>query len=380
MDCSGIRSSPADKRWKQVSDEGGADPAGASASLAAIGRYAGAEVQRAAEKLMSSLPADLSALGENEVARHLHWLISAGCGVAVPIDEQGAVTVVRRRTLESLRAELVRVWTGDPPESTTIVGVLTMLERAREACTPALDQGFSAELADRGGLDLTVEVAHDMRSPLTSILFLSEILHRGQSGPLNDVQKKQIGIIYSAGLGLVGMASDMIEMARAGNRPATRSASPFSVNEILDSIHDLVSPTAEEKGLELRIRRLETEHRIGYPLVLSRVLLNLATNALKFTHKGYVELSARPCGGSRVEFAVRDTGPGISPDARETLYQPFRREPTRKTGYIFSGTGLGLAICRRLVTAMNAELTLETRDDWGTRFAFEVDLPPASKL
>jgi signal transduction histidine kinase len=364
----------------QVADGGGVEPAGASEALAAIGGLAGAEVQNAVEQLLAELPPDLASLGQGEVARHLHWLISAGCGGAAVPEEQGAVTVVRRRALELLRGQLVRGWVAAPPESAAMLATLTMLERAAEACIPALDQGFSAELADRGGLDLTVEVAHDMRSPLTSILFLSEILHRGQSGPLNEVQKKQIGIIYSAGLGLVGMASDMIEMARGGNRPATRSASPFSVNEILDSIHDLVRPTADEKGLELRIRRLETENRIGYPLVLSRVLLNLATNALKFTHEGYVELSARPCGGSRVEFAVRDSGPGIPQDALDTLYQPFRREPTRKTGYIFSGTGLGLAICRRLALAMNAELTLETREDWGTRFSFEIDLPPASKL
>lgn len=361
-------------------NEGGLLQLDESEALAAIGRLAGSEVKQAAERLLDGLPPDLASLGRREIARHLHWLISVSCEEMVPSEEQGAIAVVRRRALELLRGELVRSWACDPPTVAIMIETLRMLERASEACTPALDQGFSAELADRGGLDLTVEVAHDMRSPLTSILFLSEILHRGQSGPLNEVQKRQIGIIYSAGLGLVGMTSDMIEMARGGNRPASRSASPFSVNEILDSIHNLVHPTAEEKGLELRIRKLKTENRVGYPLVLSRVLLNLATNALKFTHEGHVELSARPVGGSRVEFSVRDSGPGISADALETLYQPFRREPTRKTGYYFSGTGLGLAICRRLVTAMDAELTLETREDWGTRFSFQIDLPPASKL
>jgi signal transduction histidine kinase len=110
------------------------------------------------------------------------------------------------------------------------------------------------------------------------------------------------------------------------------------------------------------------------------VLLNLTTNAMKFTHEGSVELSARPVGGNFVEFAVRDTGPGIPAEALETLYHPFKREPTRQTGYAFSGTGLGLAICRRLVAAMDSTLEIETHHDWGTRFSFRLELPPARSL
>jgi signal transduction histidine kinase len=219
-----------------------------------------------------------------------------------------------------------------------------------------------------------------MRSPLTSILFLSEILHRGQSGPLNDVQKRQVGIVYSAALGLVGMASDMIEVARGGSRLSSRNPAPFSITELLNSVRDLVAPTAEEKGLELRIGTLASAHRLGFPLPLSRVLLNLTTNALKFTHEGHVEVTATAVAGNIVEFAVHDSGPGIPTEALTTLYQPFRREPNRQTGYCFSGTGLGLAICRRLVTAMGSELKLESRCDWGTRFSFRIDLPPASML
>ncbi|MHB1170670.1 MAG: ATP-binding protein, partial [Longimicrobiales bacterium] len=128
------------------------------------------------------------------------------------------------------------------------------------------------------------------------------------------------------------------------------------------------------------IQSLRSPRRIGFPTPLSRVLLNLTTNALKFTENGTVELSARAVGGARVEFSVRDTGPGIHPEAMATLYQPFRRQSTRSTGYYFSGTGLGLAICRRLVEAMGSELKLETRDNWGTRFSFVIDLPAANLL
>jgi signal transduction histidine kinase len=113
---------------------------------------------------------------------------------------------------------------------------------------------------------------------------------------------------------------------------------------------------------------------------LSRVLLNLTTNALKFTDHGYVELSATPAGRHDLEFSVRDTGHGISREALETLYQPFRRVESRRGGYCFSGTGLGLAICRRLVEAMGATLEVETKPAWGTRFHFRLEMEPAGEL
>ncbi|HEU5209053.1 MAG TPA: HAMP domain-containing sensor histidine kinase [Longimicrobiales bacterium] len=347
--------------------------------LQLVAGYAGREIGLAAERVRGQLPADLQ-VSDEELTRHFVWVARA-CLVDVSSEEQnGATLTLRRRLVELLRADIVRHWEEEPVAGPDMLETLAKLERAQNACRPGLEQTFAAELADRGGLDLVVEVAHDMRSPLTSILFLSEILHGGQSGALNDVQKRQLGIIYSAALGLVGMASDMIEMARGGNQLPGPDPSSFSVNDILTSVHDLVRPTAEEKRLELTIEPLRSPRRIGFPTPLSRVLLNLTTNAIKFTEDGTVELSARPIGGASVEFAVRDTGPGIHPDAMATLYQPFRRQSARPTGYYFSGTGLGLAICRRLLEAMGSELKLETRAGWGTRFSFVLELPAANLL
>jgi signal transduction histidine kinase len=182
-------------------------------------------------------------------------------------------------------------------------------------------------------------------------------------------------------LALSSTASDLIELAHGGDSLAQKEPSPFSVTEMLESIRDIVYPLAEEKGLELRLEKGVSEYRIGYPLALSRVLLNLTTNALKFTEVGYVEIAVGPvrrCPRA-VEFSVRDSGKGVDPDSLDTLYQPFKRAAGRQ-GYCFSGTGLGLVICRRLVEAMGAKLELETRLGWGTRFSFQLDLPPSSQL
>jgi signal transduction histidine kinase len=111
-------------------------------------------------------------------------------------------------------------------------------------------------------------------------------------------------------------------------------------------------------------------------VALSRVLLNLTTNALKFTETGYVEVRARDEAGARVEFAVEDTGKGIASHVLEQLYQPWRRVPGRP-GPLFSQAGLGLLMCRKLVAAMGAALRVETAPGRGTRFAFALELPPA---
>jgi signal transduction histidine kinase len=283
--------------------------------------------------------------------------------------------VLRRRVLELLRAELIQVWAEaeTPPSSHEMLDWLQRIETVRRALEPNWDQYFASRLMGPEGLELVVEVAHDLRSPLTSILFLAETLRRGQSGEINDVQKRQLGIVYSAALGLISVASDMIELARGGTQLMEQQPSPFSISSVLESVRDIVQPMAEEKGLSVRLLPTPVDQRLGYPVALSRVLLNLTSNALKFTEEGLIEITAEEV-DDRVEFSVRDTGRGLDEEALEYLFQPFRRARGRK-GHAFSGSGLGLMISRRLVTAMGSELQLETRPGWGTRFFFELDLP-----
>ena len=295
---------------------------------------------------------DLTALPRNPLARRLVGLVRASF-------------LERAQTIPALDAgQLLRM--------------LAALEQVSQRLEADWSQHFADRLSGPDGLELVVEVAHDLRSPLTSILFLAETLQRARSGPVNPVQERQLGLIYSAAFGLSSVASDVIELARGGDRLVDLDPIPFSVTDILESVRDIVQPIAEEKSLTVRLTPPEADFRIGHPVALSRVLLNLTTNALKFTAEGFVEVIAREAGGRAVEFSVRDTGRGIPPQSMATLYEPFRRR--QKPGeYAFSGSGLGLSICRKLVEAMGSTLGVETAAGYGTRFHFVLDLPLAGE-
>ncbi|MHB1223559.1 MAG: sensor histidine kinase [Gemmatimonadaceae bacterium] len=264
-------------------------------------------------------------------------------------------------------------------EATDVLPVLRALERVQTALADDSAQRFAERLAEADAMNLVVEVAHDMRSPLGSILFLVERLRRAQSGPVNTVQERQLGLIYSAAFGLSSLASDVMELARGGDRLVYGPPIPFSAQEIFQQVHDIVVPMAEEKGLALRMETLEGDWRVGHPQALQRTLLNLVTNALKFTNEGSVALVARALDRTRVEFSVTDSGRGIPPHVLATLFDAFRRRQ-QPGDYAFSSAGLGLSICRKLINGLGGELEVESELERGTRFRFVVELPPAPRL
>ncbi|SRR6266513_148915 len=281
-----------------------------------------------------------------------------------------------RRLLELLRSESVEGWREVGLPDTELLPLFSAMERVRVTIQPNWAQTFAQQLSGSDGLALLMDVAHDLRSPLTSILVLAETLQRGQTGPVNEGQQRQLGLIYTAALGLSSVASDLIEFAQGGDQLVEQGPSPFSVTAILKSVHDIVRPIAEAKRLSVHLIAPTHDQRLGQAVALSRVLLNLTTNALKFTDEGSVELGAVELeeGSERIRFSVRDSGRGIPPEKLMTLFQPLRNEVGRD-GQLFSQSGLGLAICRQLTSAMKSELQVESQIGDGTRFFFDLDLP-----
>ncbi len=264
---------------------------------------------------------------------------------------------------------------GEPAALLRVLDALECVEAALESVGE--NQSVARQLSGPEALDLAVSTAHDMRSPLGAILFLADLLRRGPQSDPNAV-RRQAGLMYNAALGLSLLTNDIIDFGRGSTHLAAGPRIPFSVAEVVESVYDIILPLAEEQQLELRVRRDGESGRLGHPTALNRVLLNLTTNALKYTEQGSVEIAVRDTGPDRVEFSVIDTGPGVANGLRAQLFEAVRWV-SDSGEYAISSTGLGLVICRRLLAELRSELQVETAVGRGTRFYFELHLPLASQ-
>jgi signal transduction histidine kinase len=298
--------------------------------------------------------------GEPPRSRDLPW----------NVDAAGLLSALRRRLLE----QAVAPSGGAPAE---VLRVLHAVERIEAVLRRDDARALVAQLSGAGSLELLVEMAHDMRSPLGSILFLVERLRGDAAAPPSEAQQRQLGLVYGAAFGLSTMVGDVMELARGGDRLAGGEPAPLFLGEVLDGVREIVQPIAEERGLTLEVCAPPSEARVGHAAGIQRVLLNLATNALKFTPQGTVTVRATALDRARVAFEVQDTGPGIPPRVVAQLFDAFRPRGGDGRDLAFSSAGLGLAICRKLVSTMGGELAVDTALGRGTRFRFELELPPA---
>jgi signal transduction histidine kinase len=348
---------------------GPAIPGGNVASLvwqamrgAADGRVAGAKRGACDDEVAESLPSLWDAV----------WQAAAGqeprLVAAPPVNARQLLDNVRRSFVELMRS--VR----QPVDVQEVFRVLDAIERVQCVLERDAIQSFREQTAGPSGMELLVEVAHDLRSPLTSILFLAETLRAGRGKALEPVQERQLKLIYSAAFELSSLANDLTELAQGGEQLLEREPVPFAIGNVLASVGDIVQPIAEEKNLEVRLESSAADRRLGHPAALGRVLLNLVTNALRCTDKGFVEATAHNLSPTRVEFSVRDSGPGVPDEVIASLFKPF--DPQKLAGSrAFSSSGLGLAICRRLVTAMGGDLRVKSAEDRGSCFYFALELP-----
>jgi len=278
--------------------------------------------------------------------------------------------------VDLLEDELLALGRAGETPASQVLQTVGRLRVVRAAIERRFQQLPGAPLVGIDGLEFLIEFVHDMRSPLNSLLLLADRLQQGWSGPLTPLQLRQLRLIYAAAHALNTVTSNALQMTREWDQLEEPEARPFSVTKLLSEVQDVVRTLAAQKGLEVNFIRPNVDRRLGHPIELQRIFLNLVTNALKFTRAGTITVSATDRDASQVEFAVQDTGPGIHASAQETLFQPFRRTSGARRA-TFSSTGLGLAITQRLVAALGGQLQYETAAGKGTRFSFSLDLPVA---
>lgn len=310
--------------------------------------------------------------------------ISLGCRAAL----RGSPTVVREINPSGgdgyLRRIMLRA-AGDRQAEELIVHYEPSMSAQRLELTQVQAHAAALEVlltevraADARKARLMAVLAHDLRTPLVAMLGILDLFRTQLDKP---PQVRMLHRLKADGHGMLTLIDDVLELARLGAGEARLRPEPFAPITLLTQIGDLVRPSAERHGTEVVIQVDDLPMLRGDMASLRRVLLNFATNAVKATRGGSVQLCATlgsaGADGHTLTFAVTDTGCGIAPQDMPRLFRDFGM--LERDGPIADGTGLGLAICRRLATAMGGEVGVESTLGEGSRFWLRVTLPEADE-
>jgi PAS domain S-box-containing protein len=229
-----------------------------------------------------------------------------------------------------------------------------------------------AEAADRTKSVFLATMSHELRTPLNSIIGFTGILQQGLSGPLNEDQKIQLGMVRESGEHLLNLINDVLDISKIEAGQMQVSIKPFDLREVIERITQSAKPLAEKKCIGLEVAIAPDVGTIASDLRrVEQILLNLISNGIKFTEEGSVYVG---CSLQNQEVLVRviDTGIGIKSEDMELLFKPFQQVHTGSERH-FEGTGLGLSICRKLLNLLGGKI--EVQSEWGKGSTFSFTLP-----
>ncbi|WP_198661712.1 ATP-binding protein [Lewinella sp. IMCC34183] len=235
-----------------------------------------------------------------------------------------------------------------------------------------------AEAANIAKSEFLANMSHEIRTPMNVVIGISDILSRHER--LTDTQAELVDTLKSSADSLLSLINDLLDLSKIEARGVQLERIPFRLADLLDSVADMLSLRARQKGLEFRVVGHDRGPNcfVGDPVRLRQVMLNLCGNALKFTTEGRVTVRVEKAIDSdhrtaRVRLRVEDTGIGIEPEKLSFIFQKFT-QADNSINRKFGGTGLGLSITRELVELMDGAISVESEPGHGSVFTVQLPL------
>lgn len=280
------------------------------------------------------------------------------------------------------------------PTTTEQAALIARLHGENDALRAELEETNQGVLALYAELDIQAEqlrqasdlksrflsyMSHEFRTPLGSILSITSLLADELDGPLSEEQHRQVAFVSNATRELSDMVDDLLDLAKIEAGRITISPAWFDMFDLFAALRGMFRPIVDATAVDLIF-----EEPVGLPRLytddkkLAQILRNFISNALKFTTRGEVRVSAQLVEAGNIRFAVSDTGIGIAPELLGTLFEDFAQvdSPLQKR---LRGTGLGLSLCKRFATLLGGEVGVHSEPGTGSSFFVIIPLALAQE-